>query len=151
MCDHSLKWIRYPPQLNHCRKNGKACIKYFCSSTWAWKHAHTYYLHKRVLFWRRSCQLALPTRLIYYSVTSTAVAHRCMHESKYILRHESFQRVFTLFWITPHHFSEHKSWWVTLERVPSAWAWCAKTGIKASRFVGSWWHTDGYRILTALF
>lgn len=97
-------------KLNHCRKNGRLHIKYFYNSAWVWKQAHTYSLHKRVSFWRRSCQLAVPTRLIYNSATSTAVAQGCTQDSKYLLRDESFQRLFTwLFWITLHPFAEHKS------------------------------------------
>ena len=43
-------------------------IKYFYNSAWVWKYAHRYSPHKRVSFWRRSCQLAVPTRLIYNSL-----------------------------------------------------------------------------------
>lgn len=133
----TLKCISYPPQLSHGRKNGRSCIKYLYNSTWAWKCAHTHSLHKRVLFWRRSCQLAFPTRLICNSLWLPQLQPTAACK---IQRYESFQRLFTLlFWITPRHFFEHKSWWVTLEKVPSAWAQWAKTGIKASRLVGSWW------------
>lgn len=89
---------------------------------------------------------------LWLSLPSTAAAHGCMQDSKYLLRDESFLRLYFTVLNNPSAV-----FW-TLKQT-SVWPWedCllprhrVKEGIKAGELARSWWHKYSYGILSILF